>query len=171
MAVQATMEPMSKGAWFMLFLALMIPVAGFLGPYALRMATSRWAWSGNGDSLTGTWVGTLSTTTPALHGLPAVHRQTPALIEMHMQVFTWLSHVAGTVKTCQGGSVAVSTFKLGDVILGGPDGDRVRLFFSSDPGFQPVRAIRKDNQLMVTMGNADGTLHKGSEADFNQLCQ
>jgi hypothetical protein len=170
---------MSKGAWFILILFVAFPFLLFGAPYVYRMATSRWAWTAlDKNSLTGTWTGTvtLQDSMDRTLATPAEGQvDTAMLLEMHMQVSGWLTHTTCSVITCHGGVLSRYTYRMGNVNVGGVNGNTISLMPMASGGSTTLNGARVGDRLKViwklSPGSASGTLRKGSRGDFDALCQ
>jgi hypothetical protein len=179
MASRAALARMSKGAWFILILFVVLPFLLFGAPYIYRMATNRWAWTAlDKNSLTGIWTGavTLRDSMDRTVGTSAEeHADTAMLLEMHMQVSGWMTHTTGSVVTCHGGVLSRYTYRLGDVNVGGVNGDTISMMPVASGGSTTLKGTRVGDRLEViwklSPGSASGVLHKGSRGDFDALCQ
>ena len=158
------------------------------GPYLYKSVTTPWAGTGDGK-LTGTWVGAISIqrtsepTSAADSGVtpPA---DTPGAVMMNIRLspFSGMSALAtGRVTECERGGPGFTTnfpanfvnrdatgpgFSLTAAAEGVPSGNMPSFFDTHWDG----QNIIKIDFVALIHPSVQGTLHKGSEVEFMQMC-
>jgi hypothetical protein len=176
-----------------------LPSTFLVVPYLYRVISNSWSWSLiRSDSVTGLWVGTLRVPTPTAkasgptdalgqqiladqlsHYPPAqaAHRSSgdiAIMIKPHLQIFTWLSHVAGTAVTCDAsGRHTNLQFSMGDF-----HDNKLNLFLKNMKSFTDgggdLDGSLSGDVLTLTYRTGDGTLvgtmSKGNSQTFENTC-
>jgi hypothetical protein len=156
-------------------------------PYLYNRATTPWAGSaGNPNTLTGTWIGTVAMRPKSYYksfiaaggqGVPPPPAASPAVVKLTVSMeFQWgIPKIKGRAEACDATGQHYRSRYHNEILL---DGSKLRLLLKEEDspnGYTHLNGNFSPGTLTVKWpfrpdGDASGTLHKGAEEEFEQLC-